>query len=67
MQTALDLLERQYEVHIVADACSSRSMTDRYVGHSLYVQGTCHVTEKRFTAAHSRQQVLRPSSESCTV
>ncbi|XP_028399470.1 isochorismatase domain-containing protein 1-like [Dendronephthya gigantea] len=28
-QTALDLLERNYDVHIVADAVSARSMTDR--------------------------------------
>lgn len=28
-QTALELLERDYEVHIVADGVSSRSMTDR--------------------------------------
>eukprot|EP00794_Sanderia_malayensis_P019487 gene19487-21412_t len=28
-QTALDLLEKNYEVHVVADSCSSRSMTDR--------------------------------------
>ncbi|XP_014667419.1 PREDICTED: isochorismatase domain-containing protein 2, mitochondrial-like [Priapulus caudatus] len=27
--TALDLLERGYDVHVVADACSSRSMVDR--------------------------------------
>ncbi|XP_046857650.1 isochorismatase domain-containing protein 2-like [Xenia sp. Carnegie-2017] len=28
-QTALDLLERNYDVHIVADGVSARSMTDR--------------------------------------
>ena len=28
-QTTLDLLERNYDVHVVADAVSSRSMTDR--------------------------------------
>ena len=28
-QTALELLERDYEVHIVVDAVSSRSMVDR--------------------------------------
>ncbi|KAL8614295.1 Isochorismatase domain-containing protein 2, mitochondrial [Nucella lapillus] len=29
MQTALDLMERDYDVHVIADACSSRSMVDR--------------------------------------
>ncbi|XP_046360652.2 isochorismatase domain-containing protein 2-like isoform X1 [Haliotis rufescens] len=28
-QTALDLLERNYDVHVIVDACSSRSMVDR--------------------------------------
>ena len=29
--TCLDLLENGYDVHIIADAVSSRSMVDRYV------------------------------------
>ncbi|KAK7488790.1 hypothetical protein BaRGS_00019925 [Batillaria attramentaria] len=29
LQTALDLIERDYDVHVIADACSSRSMVDR--------------------------------------
>ena len=28
-QTALDLLDRDIDVHVIADACSSRSMVDR--------------------------------------
>ncbi|GAB1602901.1 isochorismatase domain-containing protein 2-like [Argonauta hians] len=28
-QTAIDLLEKDYQVHVVVDACSSRSMVDR--------------------------------------
>lgn len=28
-QTALELLERNYEVHVIVDACSSRSLVDR--------------------------------------
>ena len=29
LQTSLDLLEKGYDVHVVADAVSSRSSTDR--------------------------------------
>lgn len=29
LQTTLDLLECNYDVHVIADACSSRSMVDR--------------------------------------
>ena len=28
-QTSLDLMERGIDVHVIADACSSRSMVDR--------------------------------------
>ncbi|XP_033118573.1 isochorismatase domain-containing protein 2-like [Anneissia japonica] len=28
-QTTLDLLERDFDVHVIADGCSSRSMVDR--------------------------------------
>ena len=30
LQSVLDLLERKYEVHVVADAVSSRTMVDRF-------------------------------------
>lgn len=31
LQTALDLMAKEYDVHVVADAVSSRSMVDRCV------------------------------------
>lgn len=36
-QTALDLLERNYDVHIVADGVSARSMTDRMFSFEVNV------------------------------
>ena len=30
-QTVFDLMEKNYDVHVVVDACSSRSMVDRLV------------------------------------
>ena len=42
-QTALDLLERNYDVHIVADAVSARSMTDRMFSFEVNVAFfSCH-------------------------
>lgn len=31
LHTAFDLLEKGYDVHVVADATSSRSLVDRYI------------------------------------
>ena len=33
--TTIDLLEHGYNVHVVVDACSNRSQTDRFVAHRL--------------------------------
>ncbi|XP_065674666.1 isochorismatase domain-containing protein 2 [Hydra vulgaris] len=44
MQTALDLLEKNYEVHIVVDCSSSRTMTDRLFGFERIRQSGGFIT-----------------------
>ncbi|XP_071941699.1 isochorismatase domain-containing protein 1-like [Antedon mediterranea] len=43
-QTALDLLGKDYDVHVVADACSSRSMMDRQFAYERLRQAGAIVT-----------------------
>ena len=52
-QTVIDLLERNIEVHVIADACSSRSQMDRKfaykVRHYKYnFRGRSRISEKGF-------------------
>ena len=35
--TVLDLLEDNFDVHLIADACSSRSMTDRFTSLAFHL------------------------------
>ncbi|XP_056399565.1 isochorismatase domain-containing protein 2 isoform X3 [Hyla sarda] len=42
--TTLDLLDKGYDVHIVADACSSRSQVDRLVALSRMKQSGAFLT-----------------------
>ncbi|XP_056399563.1 isochorismatase domain-containing protein 2 isoform X2 [Hyla sarda] len=44
MSTTLDLLDKGYDVHIVADACSSRSQVDRLVALSRMKQSGAFLT-----------------------
>ena len=44
LQTALHLLKNGFSVHIVADACSSRSLTDRVFAIDRLRQMGCVVT-----------------------
>ncbi|XP_042333397.1 isochorismatase domain-containing protein 2 [Sceloporus undulatus] len=44
MSTALDLMERGLDVHIVADACSSRSQVDRIIALSRLRQSGAFLT-----------------------
>lgn len=43
-QTALDFLEQDYDVHIVADATSSRTMTDRLIALERMRQSGAFIT-----------------------
>ncbi|XP_038052885.1 isochorismatase domain-containing protein 2-like [Patiria miniata] len=43
-QTALDLLERGLDVHVIADACSSRSMVDRLYAFERMRQSGAFIT-----------------------
>ena len=50
-QTVIDLLERDIEVHVIADACSSRSQMDRQfayeVSYQKYVEKLRHSKKKK--------------------
>ncbi|HPX56044.1 MAG TPA: hydrolase [Syntrophales bacterium] len=43
-QTAMDLLEQGYEVHIVADAVSSRTAKNREIGINKMIRAGAHLT-----------------------
>jgi len=43
-QTVLDLLERDYDVHVVVDACSSRSQVDRMFALQRMQEAGAHLT-----------------------
>ncbi|XP_044539122.1 isochorismatase domain-containing protein 2 isoform X2 [Gracilinanus agilis] len=56
--TALDLLERGLEVHVVADACSSRSQVDRLLALSRMRQSGVFLT----TSESLMLQLLRDAA-----
>ncbi|XP_059150725.1 isochorismatase domain-containing protein 2-like [Physella acuta] len=43
-QTALDLIEQGYDVHVVVDACSSRTMVDRLVAYQRMRASGAHLS-----------------------
>jgi len=43
-QTALDFLEEDYDVHVIADATSSRTMTDRLIALERMRQSGAFIT-----------------------
>jgi nicotinamidase-related amidase len=42
-QTAFDLVAKGFDVHVIADGVSSRSLTDRMFALEVRWRDTCHV------------------------
>ncbi|XP_053118026.1 isochorismatase domain-containing protein 2 isoform X3 [Hemicordylus capensis] len=59
--TALDILERGLDVHVVADACSSRSQVDRIVALSRLRQSGAFLT----TSEGLILQLVRDAAHPC--
>ncbi|XP_014352597.1 isochorismatase domain-containing protein 2 isoform X2 [Latimeria chalumnae] len=60
MSTALDLLERGLDVHVVADACSSRSQVDRLFALSRLKQSGAFLTTSEGTILQLVQDAAHP-------
>ncbi|XP_067878135.1 isochorismatase domain-containing protein 2 isoform X1 [Heterodontus francisci] len=60
MSTALDLLERGLDVHVVADACSSRSQVDRLIALSRMKQSGAFLTTSEGTLLQLVQDAKHP-------
>ncbi|XP_022099445.1 isochorismatase domain-containing protein 2-like [Acanthaster planci] len=60
-QTTLDLLERGLDVHVIADACSSRSMVDRLYAFERMRQSGAFIT----TSEAMLLQLLKGSDHPC--
>ncbi|XP_067878136.1 isochorismatase domain-containing protein 2 isoform X2 [Heterodontus francisci] len=58
--TALDLLERGLDVHVVADACSSRSQVDRLIALSRMKQSGAFLTTSEGTLLQLVQDAKHP-------
>ncbi|GFO39600.1 isochorismatase domain-containing protein 2 [Plakobranchus ocellatus] len=43
-QTVFDLIEKDYDVHVIVDACSSRSMVDRMFAYQRMKEVGAHLT-----------------------
>ncbi|XP_006026829.2 isochorismatase domain-containing protein 2 isoform X1 [Alligator sinensis] len=60
MSTALDLLERGLDVHVVADACSSRSQLDRLVAFTRLRQSGAFLTTSEGLVLQLVQDAAHP-------
>ena len=80
-QTALDFLEEDYDVHVIADATSSRTMTERLMALERMKQSGAFITtsesilfmllkdakheQDRFTCRNESTALLRQVNLSC--
>ncbi|XP_063292130.1 isochorismatase domain-containing protein 2 [Pelobates fuscus] len=60
MSTTLDLLDKGFDVHIVADACSSRSQIDRFVALSRMKQSGAFLTTSELVILQLLQDAAHP-------
>ncbi|XP_075696118.1 isochorismatase domain-containing protein 2 isoform X2 [Rhinoderma darwinii] len=60
MSTTLDLLDKGFDVHIVADACSSRSQVDRLVALSRMKQSGAFLTTSEGVILQLLQDAAHP-------
>ncbi|KAM9298930.1 isochorismatase domain-containing protein 2 [Gastrophryne carolinensis] len=60
MSTTLDLLEKGFDVHVVADACSSRSQVDRLVALSRLKQSGAFLTTSEGVILQLLQDASHP-------
>ncbi|XP_073513922.1 isochorismatase domain-containing protein 2 isoform X2 [Phyllobates terribilis] len=60
MSTTLDLLEKGFDVHVVADACSSRSQVDRFVALSRMKQSGAFLTTSEGVILQLLQDAAHP-------
>ncbi|XP_073408235.1 isochorismatase domain-containing protein 2 [Dendrobates tinctorius] len=60
MSTTLDLLENGFDVHVVADACSSRSQVDRFVALSRMKQSGAFLTTSEGVILQLLQDAAHP-------
>uniref|UniRef100_A0A8C5MKF1 Isochorismatase domain containing 2 n=1 Tax=Leptobrachium leishanense TaxID=445787 RepID=A0A8C5MKF1_9ANUR len=60
MSTTLDLLDKGFDVHVVADACSSRSQVDRFVALSRMKQSGAFLTTSEGVILQLLQDAAHP-------
>ncbi|WP_411026926.1 isochorismatase family protein [Salmonella sp. s55044] len=63
--TTLDLLERGLDVHVVADACSSRSMLDRLYAFERMKQSGAFITTSEALILQLLGDSAHPNFKEC--
>lgn len=64
-QTTLDLLERGIDVHVIADACSSRSMVDRMYAFERMKQSGAFITTSEAMILQLLKDAQHPNFREC--